>query len=164
MLPWKREKLILMILHLVFKQIRSQIKELQDKRDELLEKIGRQTSDFLDINEVNKYVDSTRELLSSSTFTERKTFLAAFIERIELDEPKVIIDYRLLPNDVLTRREEVLSIKRLGSPTRARTWNLAVNSRALYHLAIGERSRGTQVRENFCPQGILSLFDTEKSS
>ena len=123
------------------KQIRFQIKELQDNRDELIEKTDNQSSDSLDSSEVNKYVADTKEILSSSTFTERKTFLASFIKRIELDEPVVAIDYRpskrKLYNDLLrnelTNGLRVPSTKMLGSPTRARTSNLAVNSRALYH-------------------------------
>ena len=41
------------------------IKELQDKRDELLEKMDNKSSDSLDISQVNKYVADTKELLSS---------------------------------------------------------------------------------------------------
>ena len=58
---------------------------------------------------------------------EQKSFLRSFVKRLELNEPKVVIDYTMpLPINGLTTTEEVLCINKLGSPGRTRTYNLAV--------------------------------------
>ena len=67
---------------------------------------------------------------------EQKSFLRSFVKRVELNEPKVVIDYTMpLPINGLTTTEEVLRIDKIGSPSRTRTYNLAVNSRLLYRLS-----------------------------
>jgi hypothetical protein len=58
-----------------------------------------------------------KTLLVSSSFIEQKSFLRSFIKRIELNEPKVVIDYTMpLSINGLTTTEEVLRIEGLGSP------------------------------------------------
>ena len=96
----------------------------------------------LNLETVEKYVLSLKDLLSSSSFIEQKTFLRSFIKRIELNEPQIAIDYNVpLPISGLTTTKEVLRIDKLGSPSWIRTNNLAVNSRPLYRWAIGERQK-----------------------
>jgi site-specific DNA recombinase len=115
------------------KQVRTQIKELQDHKSELIDKNDNNSSPIISHDGVKGYVRSLNELLRSPSFLEQKAFLRSIIKTVRVDEPQVEIEYRLPPEKELTNSEGVLSIGGLGSPTRARTWNLAVNSRALYH-------------------------------
>jgi site-specific DNA recombinase len=80
------------------------------------------------------YVQNLKTLLSNGTFIEQKAFLRSFIKRIEFEPGQVAVDYTI-PMPIgkdRTSEREVLSIKRLGSPGRIRTCDLAVNSRPLY--------------------------------
>ena len=66
---------------------------------------------------------------------EQKAFLMSFIKRIDFEPGQIAIDYTIpmpVEKDKASERE-VLSIRRLGSPGRIRTYNQAVNSRLLYH-------------------------------
>jgi hypothetical protein len=75
-------------------------------------------------------------VLSKGTVMEEKAFLRSFIKTIEFEPGQVAIDY-VIPVPIerekdRTSEREVLSFDRLGSPSRIRTYNLAVNSRPLY--------------------------------
>ena len=66
---------------------------------------------------------------------EQKAFLRSFVRMVEFDQREVAIEYTI-PVPVgkgTTAEREVLSIEGVGSPSRTRTYNLAVNSRPLYH-------------------------------
>jgi site-specific DNA recombinase len=115
------------------KELRVQQKELQEKRDELLDKMNDKTNHVLNLEMVKEYVSSLKTLLSGSSFIEQKYFLRSFIKSIELNVPQIVINYTVpLPVKGLTTTEEVLRIDKLGSPSRIRTYNRAVNSRLLY--------------------------------
>ena len=115
------------------KELRAQQNELEDRRSELLDKMNEKAPDSLNTKQVQEYVSSLRTLLASSSFIERKSFLRSFVKRIELDEPRVVIDYTMpLPINGLTSKEEVLCIDKIGSAGRTRTYDQAVNSRPLY--------------------------------
>ena len=104
------------------KEVRTQQKELEDKRNQLLDEMNEGSPINLGLDRIREYVDSLKTLLESSSFIEQKTFLKSFIKRIELNEPQVVIDYTMpLPINGLTATEEVLRIDRIGSPTRIRT-------------------------------------------
>ena len=104
------------------------------KQSDLLDEMNDDTTHVLSLDTITEYVTSLKELLSSSSFLEQKSFLRTFVKRIELNEPQVIIDYTIpLPINGLTTTEEVLRINKLGSRGRTRTYNQAVNSRPLYH-------------------------------
>ena len=104
------------------KEVRAQQKELEDKRNQLLDEMNEGAPINLGLDRIREYVDSLKTLLESSSFMEQKTFLKSFIKRIELNEPHVVIDYTMpLPINGLTATEEVLCIDRIGSPTRIRT-------------------------------------------
>jgi site-specific DNA recombinase len=103
------------------KQVRTQIKELQDHKSELTDKIDNNSIPIISHDGVKGYVRSLNELLRSPSFLEQKAFLRSIIKTVRVDEPQVEIEYRLPPEKELTNREGVLSIGGLGSPTRART-------------------------------------------
>ena len=117
------------------KEHRIQQRELEEKRDELLEKMNNDTPKVMNLNAIQQYVSSLKALLGSASFLEQKAFLRTFIKRVELNTPQIVIDYTVpLPLEgELTSTEEVLRIDTIGSPGRTRTYNLAVNSRSLYH-------------------------------
>ena len=104
------------------KEIRAQQKELEDKRNELLDGMNDGAPRPLDLDKIQEYVASLKTFLESSSFMEQKSFMRSFIKRIELNEPQVVIDYTMpIPINGLTTTEEVLCIDRIGSPTRIRT-------------------------------------------
>ena len=104
------------------KELRSQQKELEQKRDGLLDEMNEESPQALNLKTIQEYVSSMKALLASSSFIEQKSFLRSFVKRIELNEPQVVIDYTMpLPINGLTTTEEVLRIDKLGSPTRIRT-------------------------------------------
>ena len=116
------------------KELRIQQKELEERRNELLDKMNDETPRVLSLETIKEYVSSLKELLGSSSFMEQKSFLRSFVKRVELNEPRVVIDYAMpLPINGLTTIEEVLCIGRIGSRGRTRTYDQAVNSRPLYH-------------------------------
>jgi site-specific DNA recombinase len=116
------------------KELRTQESDLEEKRNELLDRMNDEGPTLLDLKAVQEYASSLKTLLGSSSFIEQKSFLRSFVERVELNEPQITIDYTMpLPTDGLTTTEEVLCINKAGSPGRTRTYNLAVNSRPLYH-------------------------------
>jgi len=110
------------------KELRAQQNELEDRRTELLDKMNEKTPESLNIKQVQEYVSSMRTVLTSSSFIEQKSFLRSFVKSIELDEPRVVIDYTMpLPTNGLTTKEEVLRIDKFGSAGRTRTYDQAVN-------------------------------------
>jgi site-specific DNA recombinase len=116
------------------RELRTQQQELENRRNELLDKMSDESPRELNLETVEKYVSGLKELLRSSSFVEQKSFLRSFVKRIELSEPQVAIDYAVpLPISGSTTTREVLRIGKLGSPGRIRTYNQAVNSRPLYH-------------------------------
>lgn len=130
------------------KELRIQQQGLEEKRNEVLDKMNEESPHELNLDTVEKYASSLKELLCSSSFMEQKSFLKSFIKRIELNEPKITIGYTVpLPIDGLTITKEVLRIDSLGSRGRTRTYDQTVNSRPLYRLSYsGSR---------FPPQGII---------
>jgi site-specific DNA recombinase len=103
------------------KQVRVQIKELQDKKSELIDKMENKNIPIINSNEVKGYVKSLNNLLRSPSFLEQKAFLRTIIKSIKVNEPEIEVEYRLLPEKALTDKLGVLSIGGFGSPTRART-------------------------------------------
>ena len=116
------------------KQLRTQQRDLQVKRDELLDKVSNGTSQVVDLKAIQQHVSDLKGLLESASFLERKGFLRSFVKRVEFTLPQVAIDYTIpLPIEGgLTISKEVLRINKSGSPGRIRTYDLAVNSRPLY--------------------------------
>ena len=89
----------------------------------------------LDSLAIEHYVEDLRNLLQSASFLQCKAFLGAFIRRIEFNRQQVGIEYTapIPAGNGLTATAEVLNVRRIGSPGRIRTYDLAVNSRPLYH-------------------------------
>ena len=116
------------------KELRAQQKDLNAKKESLLDQMNGEATAYLDDIKIQSYTDSMKSLLASSSFIEQKSFLSSFIKKVELDEPQVVISYTMpILLNGLTTKEEVLRIDKIGSPSRIRTYNLAVNSRPLYH-------------------------------
>ena len=83
---------------------------------------------------VQAYVEDLRSLLENSEIMERKAFLRSFVKAIDVDRDEVTVRYTLpvFPDGRVGETVGVLPSIQNGSPSRIRTYNLAVNSRPLY--------------------------------
>ena len=77
----------------------------------------------LNTEQVLGYVQDLKTILSNGTFIERKAFLRSSVKRIEFEPGQVAVDYTIpMPIEKdRTSEREVLSIKRLGSPSEIQT-------------------------------------------
>ena len=75
------------------KELKSQIDILKEKRMEIIENIKTTEIKTLKSSEIKEYVSDLKNLLSNGTIIEQKSFIKSFIKRIEINLPKVIIDY-----------------------------------------------------------------------
>jgi hypothetical protein len=76
----------------------------------------------VDLNTIKTYANELREILGSASFLEQKTFLRSFIKRIEVDNDKVMIRYKLPKGGTSSIREEsVLPIVSFGGAGGIRT-------------------------------------------
>ena len=109
--------------------------ELQQARAEAEEALRDRTIELADEGVVKAYVEDLRALLEESSIMEQKAFLKSFVQRIEVGDSdvKVIYTIPMLPGGPITETLGVLPFVQNGSPSRTRTYNLAVNSRPLYH-------------------------------
>jgi uncharacterized coiled-coil DUF342 family protein len=82
---------------------------------------------------VSAYVEDLRSTLNEGSIMSRKAFLNSFIRRINIKDSEAEIEYTCPIGTGGNRRNEVLSMARIGSRGRARTYNHTVNSRVLYH-------------------------------
>ena len=119
------------------KELRAEQTRLQRAREEALTELGDAEPKELGGEQVLAYARDLKAVLSKGSVMEQKAFLRSFIKTIEFEPGQVAIDY-VIPMPIegekdKTSEREVLSFDRLGSPSRIRTYNLAVNSRPLYH-------------------------------
>jgi negative regulator of replication initiation len=70
-------------LALRIKEVRAQQKELEVKRNQLIDEMNEGAHIDLALDRIREYVDSLKNLLESSSFLEQKTFLKSFLKRIE---------------------------------------------------------------------------------
>jgi site-specific DNA recombinase len=117
------------------KELRAQQRQLEERKNELLDKMKDKDPHLLNLEKVDGYVSGLKALLGSNSFLEQKSFLRSFIKRIEIAEPQIVIDYTIPPVERLTTTEEVLRIDKGGSRGWTRTNDPAVNSRLLYQLS-----------------------------
>jgi site-specific DNA recombinase len=82
---------------------------------------------------VSAYVEDLRNTLNEGSIMSRKAFLNSFIRRINIKDSEAEIEYTCPIGTGGNRRNEVLSMARIGSRGRTRTYNHTVNSRVLYH-------------------------------
>lgn len=75
------------------KELKDQIDILKEKRLEIVENIRVAKIKTLNSGEVKEYASDLKNLLSNGTIIEQKSFIKSFIKRIEINLPKVIIDY-----------------------------------------------------------------------
>ncbi len=105
------------------KEIKSNVDALDLQKEELERKTEAQVS-LLPAHAVRSYVDDLRGLLSVSEITEQKAFLRSFVKRIEVDWPKITIEYTIPINrnggdnsgGGKPFSQEVLSMEKNGSP------------------------------------------------
>ena len=117
------------------------IRELNAEKEALTTEIARlnaqtpRTVAFAKPSEetVTAYVEDLRSTLNKGSIMNRKAFLNSFIRRISIKDSEAEIEYTCPIGLGGNRRNEVLSMERIGSRGRARTYNITVNSRALYH-------------------------------
>ena len=82
---------------------------------------------------VTAYVEDLRNTLNEGSIMSRKVFLNSFVRRINIKNSEAEIEYTCPIGLGGNRRNEVLSMARIGSRGRTRTFNITVNSRVLYH-------------------------------
>jgi hypothetical protein len=75
------------------KELKDQIDFLKERRMEIIENIRTSKIKTLKSSEVKEYVSDLKNLLSNGTIIEQKSFIKSFVKRIEINLPKVIIDY-----------------------------------------------------------------------
>ena len=116
------------------KDLREEQNKLQKARDEVLAGLEDSKPRELNKEEVIRYVQDFKVLLSKGKLVEQKAFLRSFIKRIDFDPTRVAIEYTVpMPAEKdRTSEREVLSIEQIGSAGRTRTYDQAVNSRPLY--------------------------------
>lgn len=89
------------------KELKSQIDILKEKREKIVENFKTTEIKTLKSSEVKEYVSDLKKLLSNGTIIEQKSFIKSFIKRIEINLPKVMIDYTV-----------PLKIKKAEHPTK----------------------------------------------
>jgi DNA invertase Pin-like site-specific DNA recombinase len=98
------------------KELKSQIDILKEKRVKIVENINTTEIKTLKSSEIKEYVSDLKNLLSNGTIIEQKSFIKSFIKRIEINLPKVIIDYtvplKIKKAEHITK--EVLSLELFG--------------------------------------------------
>ena len=120
------------------KELRVMQIELEDKRAEALEELDGTGDNLIDPLVMDHYVQDLRSVLESASFLECKCFLSTFIRRIDFNKQQVGIEYTVpMPVcDGKNQTTEVLHMRGNGSPSRIRTYDLAVNSRTTEKLLV----------------------------
>ena len=103
------------------RELRAEQRDLNEKRDEALDKMNQAADTPLDSLAIEHYVEDLRNLLQSASFLQCKAFLGAFIRRIEFNGQQVGIEHTapIPAGNGLTATAEVLSVRRIGSQVRA---------------------------------------------
>ena len=116
------------------KELRAQQRDLSSRKDEVLEHNSLMGYQPLDAAAMVKTVSDLQDLLGNASFLESKAFLASFVRTVEYDRKSVCIEYTMpiALGQELTDKHEVPVVGSVGSPSRIRTYDLAVNSRPLY--------------------------------
>jgi hypothetical protein len=99
------------------KQLNIDIEELEEQKQEILEK--HQNGDGLNIDDeqLKPYVENLKETLSQGEIPARKSFIRSFVKKITVDYPKLDLEYTFpLPTKEKDRTSttEVLSLKQYG--------------------------------------------------
>ena len=117
------------------KELRARQRELDEKKDEALDEMNQRGDGLHNPTAFRSHLGDLKGMLQSASFLERKTFLGSFIRRIDFTKQEVGIEYTMpIPvGDGATKTTEVLSVRRVGSAGRIRTYGPPVNSRLLYH-------------------------------
>ena len=119
------------------KSVVAQVNDLEAERVQLTESIRDSKVKLLSASAVKACVGDLKALLGKGSIIEQKSFLRSFIKRIEVDLPRVLIEYTIplkaKKAEPLTR--EVLSMDKTGSPGWTRTSNPLVNSQVLCQLS-----------------------------
>ena len=116
------------------KELRARQRELDVKKNEALDEMNQAGDSLFDPLAMDYYLLDLQRILQSVSFLECKTFLGSFIRRIDFNKQQIGIEYTapVPTGNGSTKTTEVLSVRGIGSPSRIRTYDLAVNSRPLY--------------------------------
>ena len=99
------------------KDLRTCQHELQQQRDNLINRIQSDEPEKLDEKEVMSYVNELEQVLGEKSFLQQKTFLRRFVKRVEINPQGFVMDYTI-PVSVDKSRastREVLCINKDGS-------------------------------------------------
>lgn len=101
------------------KELRGQIETLETRRSELLDDNTSSQGYGMTLEEVKKYTQDLKLLLSKGTLMERKSFIRSFVKRIEIKDKAVLIEYTLplATNKKELLTEEVLPLVKNGGPS-----------------------------------------------
>jgi site-specific DNA recombinase len=124
------------------KELKGRVDILEEQRIDVLESIREAKMELLGASVVKAYVDDLQALLSKGSIVEQKSFLRSFVKRIEVNLPRVVVNYTLplKTQKVEPLEREVLPFAYDGSPGRTRTSDQVVNSHSLCRLSY----RGTK--------------------
>ncbi|VEN74740.1 Serine recombinase [Candidatus Desulfarcum epimagneticum] len=120
------------------KSLKTQIDEMQNKKEEIIRAKTEQTRPPFNQSALKYYVDDLADLLKKGSIVEQKAFLKSFIKRINVNHPKVDIEYTIPSiqrKKAETPMDGVLPFGLSGSPARTRTADPVVNSHLLCQLS-----------------------------
>jgi site-specific DNA recombinase len=124
------------------------IKQLKARQDELAKARVQIEADMVvqgvepvDVEAVKAYAQDLKALLEEADIAQRKSFIKSFVKRIDVNEGKVIVSYKLpLPDTGRGLTEtSVLPIETFGGPEGARTPYLLTASQTLYQVSYGPK-------------------------
>ncbi len=116
------------------RDLTGQVKELEAEKEHLHDRI-RQGSYSASKSQIQAHVRDLQNLLMNSSLTQSKTFLRAWIKRIDLDRPQGgTMEYAipLIPSQDAPHLEVLHTVQKC-SPGWTRTSNPSINSRMLHH-------------------------------
>ena len=106
MMRWKLVNLSLATWPPKIKELKAHQDELHKTRVQIETEMVVRGVEQVDAAMVKAYAQDLRGLLEEADFTERKTFLRSFIERIEVNKKQVIVRYNLpIPQDVKSKEQ-----------------------------------------------------------
>ena len=107
------------------KELKTQIDNLEAKRNEVINEIKNPKTLPFNLQTLNDYAKDLADLLQNGSIMEQKAILKSFVKRIIVNRPDIKLDYTLPlvnQNDIgRTTETEVLPMLQIGSPARTRT-------------------------------------------
>jgi len=99
------------------KALKGRINTLEEEQHSIQERMQEAKVALIGKAKVTAYVEDLRTLLSKGAFMEQKAFLRSFVKRIEVDHPRIALDYTipLKAQKAEPLSREVLPFVQLGS-------------------------------------------------